>query len=331
VNLRPTRGLAVLTLVLVAMLLPSLSGATTSSGSSVRNGRLTISPFSYDNQYPIPNGGIDTVGPHGGTHLLYLPKGCCIVFGLAWSPKGTLLAYSLTCISCPPPADSALGLHVVNLATRKDIRILPGYDGFDLDWSRQGSRIAFVMLGGLGASGSIYVTKPNGTHTRRVLTGTQGRDTSPSFSPRGTRLVFATLDPSCPKSGSQPVCSDQIVSIVHANGSHRRFLIAHATTPAWSPSGRLIAIRTLGRCSGIKLLTPTGKDVTPRRGRSACRVIGVAGTPIWSPNGRRIAIQTTRGIYVMKANGTGLALLTRQTGAGELFAIAPVRPAWRPR
>jgi Tol biopolymer transport system component len=120
------------------------------------------------------------------------------------------------------------------------------------------------------------------------------------------------------------------VSIVDRDGSHRRLLSSQATAPAWSPNGRLIAVRALGSCSGIRLLTPTGRDVTPANSNSNCRVIGVAGTPIWSPNGRQIAIQTTWGLYVMNANGTGLRLDSRQTGGGLFSGINPAPPVWRP-
>jgi Tol biopolymer transport system component len=119
------------------------------------------------------------------------------------------------------------------------------------------------------------------------------------------------------------------VSIVNVDGSHRRLLTTHATAPAWSPNGRLIAIRDL-HCAGIKLITPAGKNVTPARPNSSCRVIGIAGTPIWSPDGKQIAIQTTKGIYVMNANGTHLRLASTQTGGGMFSYENPARPAWRP-
>lgn len=325
-NWRSACGLAALSCVFLA-LLPSLSRAN-SSGSAVNNGRLTIIA-NTDNS--ATDGAIATIGPNGVPHLLYRPKGCCELFGLAWSPKGRRLAYSLTCVGCGLQALRTIGIHVVNLATGKDVRILPRYDGFDLDWSRRGSRLAFVLSGSwANAFGSIYVAKPDGTGKRMAETGTSGRDTSPSFSPAAGRIAFATLDTNCNQSDGSCIGSAQTVSIADTDGSHRRLLAAHATAPAWSPNGRLIAVRALGGCSGIRLLTPAGADATPGSPGSACHVIGIGGTPIWSPNGRKIAIQTTKGIYVMNANGSGLKLATTQTGAGVFWNVNPVRPTWRP-
>jgi Tol biopolymer transport system component len=325
-NWRSTLALAVLSCAFVAVLLPSLSKATTPSASSVRNGPLTVIASAPQN--PALDGAIATIDASGAPQFLIRPKGCCELFGLAWSPNGSRLAYSLTCIGCGPQALRTYGLHLINIATGKDVRILPRYDGYDLDWSRDGSMLAFVISKDFPRpSGWIYVTKPDGTGRRRLATGTVGRDTSPSFSPRGTRLAFATLAPSCPHAA---LCSKQSVSVVDTDGAHRRLIATHATAPAWSPNGRRIAVRSLGGCRGIRLLTPAGRDVTPGSPSSSCRVIGVAGTPIWSPDGRQIAIQTTQGIYVMNANGTGLKVATTQTGAGEFGFTNPARPAWRP-
>jgi TolB protein len=171
------------------------------------------------------------------------------------------------------------------------------------------------------ASGSIYVLAVNGFRVTRLPTGTPDGafDYSASWSPQGTRLVFATKRN-----------KHSSISLINLDGSHRRLLATHASAPAWSPDGKTIAYRT--RC-GIKLVTPGGKDVTPTNPPYACHAIGLAGDPVWSPDGRKIAIlgapSFTPGTFVIDADGTHLTLLTHATGR----AVAPgFRAAsWQPQ
>jgi Tol biopolymer transport system component len=94
----------------------------------------------------------------------------------------------------------------------------------------------------------------------------------------------------------------------------------------WSPDGQTIAYET--RC-GIRLATPTGRNVTPRATANACGAIGRSGPPVWSPDGTKLAVWTTGGIYVMDTSGKDLHLVTGEvttTWYGQL----PGRPSWQP-
>ena len=206
--------------------------------------------------------------------------------GIAWSPTGGKLLFSSTTISIFSRYD---GMHVLDLKTGKTTRA--GGEGFSPDWSANG-RIALVEPTDFGFSvGSIYIRRIDGPTARQVAlaTGTDGYDSSPSWSPDGDRLVFATRHN-----------GESTISIIDADGSHRRLLTRHASWPAWSPDGSVIAYRA--PC-GVELITPNGADVTPGA-RSGCGSLRIHGVPQWSPDGRRIAIATPQSVYVMDKDGT---------------------------
>jgi len=297
----------------VAGILVLLAGAVPGSKAQARpalpkNGPLTVitSDLSRSGEY------VATVARRGRTKLLYRP-GCCELLSIDWSPNGRWLAFSSTCLGCGGPGPSLFGINLLDTASGKRRRISK-QDGFDLAWSPKRSRLAVVRFPPdvfPSQYGSIHVMKLDGSADRPLSTGTEGSDSSPSWSPSGTRLAFDTGR------------TTHSVSIIDANGSNRRLLAADASTPAWSPKGGRIAVQA--GC-GVKLFTPAGEDVTPNR--RPCGAIGLPGVPVWSPDGRKIAIQAETGIYVMNADGSGLHLVTTLTGRGMFKAG---RPAWRPR
>jgi hypothetical protein len=154
--------------------------------------------------------------------------------------------------------------------------------------------------------------------------------------------------------------SDADIEIIRMSQPQRpREFRASATSPSWSPNGRLIAydrfngrdtrgiyvsrldgsnVRRLSkwghepvwspdgrliaysvRC-GIRLMTPAGKDVTPVSAWN-CLHIGFPGTPTWSPDGRKLAFGGAGGVYVMNVDGSGLSRIWKRPA---------LRPAWQP-
>lgn len=240
---------------------------------------------------------------------------CGDVESIDWSTNGRWLAFSVDSLGGPATYN---GLHVVDLKTGIDriIRRWQENEWLDLDWSRDGSRLAFV------SGERIYIVNRDGSGLRRLRTGTTGRDSSPSWSPDGRQIVFAT---------SRPHTLPLVYSI-RPDGTHRSLLAQGASAPAFSPDGAKIAVAS--RCGGIKLITLTGQDLTP--GTGPCRTIGLSGVPLWSPDGRRIAIAGHRGnpvfsgsgVYVMNASGEHLRRLTSVRSFGPL--TRRVDASWQP-
>ena len=293
---------------LALIILTIVTGASPGQAKSivaealVKNGPLTI----------IGGEGISTIKSDGSLRTLFpcsSRRGCHLLESVDWAPDGKRFVFSVTTLQ---GSSTYNGIHVFNAATRTD-RHIPG-DGFDLDWSPDGKRLAYIeyRLGSSRPFGTIYVINADGSHRTLIRTGTTGADYSPSWSPRGNRIAFGTLQD-----------GQASISVIALRGGHRKLLVARGSGPAWSPAGGKIAYRS--PC-GIKLVTPAGKDVTPV-GTRRCVAIGVAGKPVWSPDGTKIAIQTDRGIYTINADGSRLTRLTAKTGRGILGVG---HPTWRP-
>jgi hypothetical protein len=282
-------------------------------------GRLTVIGFPATRQSPAQQAGwygLSAVAP--SRYIVRCPghaRWCGEVESIDWSANGRWLALSVTSYGKANPYN---GIHVVDLATGIDRQIRSCCDWFDLAWSPDGSRLAYV------SGGWLYTINRDGSGERQLVTGTAGLDSSPSWSPDGRQIAFA--------SRPRPHALSSVYR-VRPDGTHRVLLARGAADPAWSPDGTRIAVAS--SCMGIKLITPAGRDVTP--GANPCRVIGVSGMPVWSPNGRQIAIVghtgnpifAQTGVYVMNANGQNL----RELFANGNSVGVPGRPdaSWQPR
>ena len=296
---------------------PFLTPRATAASGPVANGPLTLIA---NHHVPPDDEQIAAVGVFGATGPVFdcpAAKGCYELTSFAWSPNGRWLAFGATSIS---HASDYNGLHLYNLATRRDVR-LSGGDVQQLSWSHDGSKLAYVVsLAFPSPPGSVYVRDLTSSAPANLLdTGTIGRDAAPTWSPDDRRIALATRTVE-PGGGRH-----WFISTIALDGTHRRFL-ARGSAPAWSPGGRLIAYR--GACGRIRLMRPTGERIVPgAAGPGACAEIGVAGPPVWSPDGTQIAMPTRSGTYVMDADGHDLRLLTFESGLGTLLHGLPT---WQP-
>ena len=139
---------------------------------------------------------------------------------------------------------------------------------------------------------------------------TRGKDSGPSWSPRGYYVAFARqID----AGRSQILVADARGRIL------RRFGTGLSTEPAWSPNGQRIAYASDGRVIVASTAGHSVAEVSPRT---------LVGGPVWSPDSRRVAFAevreigpgVVRGIYVVNADGSGRQLLVRDAAD----------PAWSP-
>lgn len=189
------------------------------------------------------------------------------------------------------------------------------------DVSPDGSRIAvegFNEQGDTSVSGIYTVRAADGGDLERV---TSGHDSTPGYSPDGSRLVFMRTKP-----GVQPDGAGALF-VVGVDGSGLRRITPWGSSfldRAWSPDGRWIAFqRPYGQ---LYLVHPDGSGLhqVPADLPSGAG----ARQPSWSPDADWIVFALVRegasDIYAVRPDGTGLTHVTTSQGADQ------TSPDWAP-
>ena len=298
-----------------------------------------------------------TVDPVGGEPKKLLDVGCLgragstpcedtVVRSIDWSPDGTHLAFATS--GSGASFGGRAGIYVLDAKTL-DLRQItsctrPCVFQDDVDWSPDGSRIAYSQANGSGCdrmnefrgSCAIFTMDPDGTNREKLPTGAAVDPVGPSWSPDGTHVAF-----------SARVHEDWFVYTMAVDGSELTRLAGdlhpspEQTQPSWSPDGSSIAFITwegadegreptqLDAEHGLPLdlwaIAPDGSGL--RHLYESCCLFGGAGFsaqgPEWSPDGTR----------VLFSGGTGgrLELIDPET---KEVAVTPGEPsgpiAWQP-
>jgi Tol biopolymer transport system component len=159
---------------------------------------------------------------------------------------------------------------------------------------------------GAQADIDLFLFSVDGTRRRRLV-GLPGIESSPQWSPDGKQVLFTRS-------------IDQRAWVVNADGSAPHALLADTLgQPVWSPDGKWIAFHRR-RPSEPEIWTARA-DGSDMRRLTPSADFGAYGPPSWSPDGR-IAFMHSGSLWTVRADGTGLTILTTVPGDWQ--------PSWSP-
>ena len=214
---------------------------------------------------------IVTVRPDGSGMRVLTPQGCTMQTGCQqhfdpeWRPDGRRLAFVGVC----PYRGTLLATPAGRIVERLPSP-LPG-----IAYAPDGRRIAYHELHRETAS-LVFEARPDGSGRRLV-----GPGLAPSWSPRGTRIVYTATD-------------GRIRIFYRRTGGKETLRAPSGSSPAWSPDGRTIAY--VERSGSIRLMRPDAS----RQHTLPARATAVT----WSPDGRWLAYDHSGDIVVSHANGS---------------------------
>ena len=200
-------------------------------------------------------------------------------------------------------------------------------DASQAAWSPDGKQIAFTST--RTGTRQIYLVDLDGTHLVELTH--DGENASPAWSPDGRRLAFARRSPGEAESGGAAIFTIGAdgTGLVRVAGGP-----AGAASPSWSPDGQRVVFSGVPAAGAPPVLLVAEVNGTGDVTALAPDLVG-ATTPAWSPDGAWIAFAVVHAgemqragdtqLYVMHADGSGIAALTERTSWNNDRS-----PAWSP-
>jgi Tol biopolymer transport system component len=298
---------------LTVALMAALTAATAGAATSPTNRPLlsyAVAPITDGAGHGSLDLGLCATDLHGHTFRLSNPDPD---ESLSWSPDGR----SMTFIG-PALADEGEP-HPIDLFLADDrgrvLRNLTG-DGGDgwptgvFGWSPDSSELAANWFG--FGSNSVWIEKRDGTGALSVAYGIVFGD---SWSPDGKLILLSRY--------SDIEHSDRAISVIGADGTNERTLIAGADRGVWSPDGQEFAYAsyTGSRASGLGVAQADGGNA-----RLLLQGMNDVAGFAWSPDGDRLAYLASSdgmagGLGVMRTDGSDAHLLATGVIGG---------PQWSP-
>jgi Tol biopolymer transport system component len=221
----------------------------------------------------------------------------------AWSPDGTALAFVKGASS--RGSDEQIYLWhqntVRNLTPDHSFRSI-----FHLEWSVDGTQIAFLGYSDFNSPGQIYTLEVNDGSVTAISPIGMTVD-KPSWSPDGSFITFG---------GQFANLSD--IYVVELHSAEMRNLTNNPSSegfPAWSPDGTQIAFdANYGDGFNIYVMDVDGNNV-----RQLTDDPRTESLPMWSPDGQYIAFRGHRPqdgaleLRIMRADGSEQRLISYET------------------
>ena len=258
--------------------------------------RLEKIAYVVDNPANPPESRIALVNPDGSGAM-------DLGFGRspAWSPDGTVLAFSVTECDFYYGYGCSDDLVMMDPETHSLITLNEVAHGSSPAWAPTGDVIAFS-----DNRFQLYMVRLDGSRAVRLPIPGVSEVHHPTWSPDGRRIAFQCIV----AAGNYDVC------VVNRDGTGLVRLTSDDATqgsPAWSPDGRRIAFTTSSPQSQLALMAADGSSVTR---------LTDGFDPAWSRDGAKLVFARDDGLFTIDVDGANLKRLT--TGK-------PYAPAWRPQ